>query len=299
MARNIFFLFVLSSFILTASIFASWKLDWTGEPGFENNGVNPDRGYKDTSFEFRIKFYPEKNGVYPEWVKLFIDLNGDGKFEKEEVFELEPSPDDEYIWMCNLELGTKIGAAPHMAYYFQAHADNKIRSSMLAFGPIVEGFTNSFIIEGTGWFIKEALLPMTVRTMEQNERITFINTSGSPLSIALSIPADTPGPFYPVGDINSTETNAYVMSAVITDIETGAVREKDFNQNGSEDVITTEPKRAEGPVFGIGKSSRGSEIPPGESAAIWLQLRSPATASGENALERQWVYIKVEVSPTE
>ena len=285
--------------LLSVSSTAEWNLDWTGEPGFVDNGVEPDEGPNGSYFEFRIRFNSEDPKIRPAWVKLFIELDGDGRFGDDEIFELVQDNDDPNIWVRNHKINIRTDVRPHLAYYFQALADNRIRTSQLAFGPVLGGFNNSFVIEGTGWFIKEALLPLEVRTMQQDDRIIFINTSGTTQSLTLSIPTDSPGPLYPLADINITEPNGYVMSAVITDIEDEQISLRDFNVFGSDDVVSHETKRAVGPVFSAGKKSSGIKISPGESAAIWLQLKAPVTAMGEDVLGKQWVYIKIEVSPSD
>ncbi len=285
--------------VLPSMASAEWSLDWTGEPGFKDNGVEPDEGPNGSVFEFRIRFNSENPNTRPSWVKLFIELDGDGRFGDDEIFELKQDDDDPNIWVRNQKIDIRTDVRPHLAYYFQASADNRIRTSQLAFGPILGGFNNSFVIEGTGWFIKEALLPLEVRTMEQDDRIIFINTGGTTQTLSFSIPTDLTGSLYPLDNMNKPEPNGYVMSAVITDINDASVRPQDFNVLGSDDVISHEIKRAVGPVFSAGKKSDGVKIPPGESAAIWLQLKAPVTAMGEDVLEKQWVYIKIEVSPAE
>lgn len=284
---------------LATGTLAEWSLEWTGEPGFEEEGVEPNEGHNGTRFEFRVRFDGGENNATPSWVKLFIDLDGNGRFQEGETFPMTRSKEDPSIWYIEKTIRVNGDNRPSMAYYFEAMADNKIRSSQLAFGPTITGYNNSFVIKGTGWFLKEAMLPMEVRTMEKTDRITFINTSGSPQRLLLSIPEDAPGPFEPGEDVNAEQINTYVLSALITDIDADYVSPDNFNEEGSEDVVTFQAKRAKGPVFNSHEGNWDGVVRPGESVSIWLQLQAPKLAIGPDAADPQWVYIKVEVESSD
>jgi len=139
---------------------------------------------------------------------------------------------------------------------------------------------------------------MEVRTMKERDRMIFINTSNSVQRLAISIPEDGTGPFFPHTEKDTEEANAFVMSVVITDTDREFVSQEEFNQEGSEDVISFKPKEAKGPVLGINGENAGERILPGESVAIWMQLRAPAYAFGVEG-NQQWINIKIEVVPAD
>ncbi|MFC1602411.1 choice-of-anchor Q domain-containing protein, partial [Pseudomonadota bacterium] len=66
-------------------------LSWTGEPGYESDGINPDHGAKSGNYTFRVK-YTHDDGKCPtsstDNIRLFIDLNLNGAYEAEEKFPL-------------------------------------------------------------------------------------------------------------------------------------------------------------------------------------------------------------------
>jgi len=278
---------------------AQWKLDWVGEGGYINDGVEPDQGPNGSLFEFKIKFHSDDPDIELDYVKLLIDIDGDSQFEEKEKFLMSPSREDPDIWEIERRIRIAKGERPQLAYYFEALADNKVRTSKLVFGPLLGAYSHSFVVEGNGWFIGEALLPMEFRTMNSNDRIVFHNTSASAQKLILSIPPDMPGPFTPAEDVKTTQANQYVMSALITPMDYKGILQEDFNRLNSEDVLTVEPKAANGETFAIDGDNPGEKVLPGECVAIWLQLRAPATAVGQNATEDQWVYIKLEVAPAD
>ena len=53
------------------------QLAWTGEVGYENDGINPDTGGDGASFTFRVS-YSDADGESPTSILLLEDLNNDG-----------------------------------------------------------------------------------------------------------------------------------------------------------------------------------------------------------------------------
>ncbi len=62
-------------------------LYWTGDPGFETDGVNPDTGVSGDTFEFRVA-YADSNNFGPLTKELQVDLNDNGTYEAWEKFSM-------------------------------------------------------------------------------------------------------------------------------------------------------------------------------------------------------------------
>ncbi|MCK4252486.1 T9SS type A sorting domain-containing protein, partial [candidate division WOR-3 bacterium] len=62
-------------------------LTWTGDPGFELDGVDPDSGQSGAIFEFRVS-YADSNNFPPLIQELQVDLNDNGTYEAWEKFSM-------------------------------------------------------------------------------------------------------------------------------------------------------------------------------------------------------------------
>jgi len=65
-------------------------LSWTGELNYESDGLNPEVGYGDTTFAFRI-VYTDADNDAPAAAFLWLDRDGDGLFEMDERFSMFPA----------------------------------------------------------------------------------------------------------------------------------------------------------------------------------------------------------------
>ncbi|MBW2171800.1 MAG: DUF2341 domain-containing protein, partial [Deltaproteobacteria bacterium] len=55
-------------------------LDWTGDTGYTNEGVEPNTGTSGSSFEFRVE-YTDADGLAPTTKEVWIDLNDDNDYD--------------------------------------------------------------------------------------------------------------------------------------------------------------------------------------------------------------------------
>ncbi|MCK4233476.1 T9SS type A sorting domain-containing protein, partial [candidate division WOR-3 bacterium] len=62
-------------------------LSWTGDPGFESDGVDPDSGIPGDTFEFRV-CYTDSNDYAPIIKELQVDLDDNGTYEAWEKFSM-------------------------------------------------------------------------------------------------------------------------------------------------------------------------------------------------------------------
>jgi|GEM_PF-2688540 len=63
-------------------------LTWTGQPGYTQDGVNPDSGPAQSLFQFQVR-YVNEHDFPPKIKKLWIDLNNDGQYQGGELYDLE------------------------------------------------------------------------------------------------------------------------------------------------------------------------------------------------------------------
>jgi hypothetical protein len=64
------------------------ELLWSGEKGFDTDGVNPNEGFSNTSFDFRVT-YRDVNNDPPAVAEIWIDVNQDQLFQFDERQPLE------------------------------------------------------------------------------------------------------------------------------------------------------------------------------------------------------------------
>jgi DNA/RNA endonuclease YhcR with UshA esterase domain len=120
-------------------------LEWTGESGYENDGVEPDGGNVSTTFEFRIKYVDQDNNPplsgYPKVhiLKEGAEITG-SPFSMEEV----DSNDTDYTDGKLYKFSTNLSAGNY-SYYFEAKDEHNANATgeptNLKSGPIVEGET--------------------------------------------------------------------------------------------------------------------------------------------------------------
>lgn len=150
-------------------------LSWTGESGYESDGVAPDTGRSGTLFEYRIR-YSDADGDPPEvgYPKVGIDFNGDSDFDDpgEGNFTMsELDPDDStftdgkvYFYQTTLPLGSQ--------YQYSFSAVNTSGDTATAEpGPV--GFTTGPLVTNIDLAIYASYITFSNPHPEPGEEITL------------------------------------------------------------------------------------------------------------------------------
>lgn len=116
-------------------------LAWTGENGYESDGVQPDSAAAGSSFIFRVK-YTDKNNDAPVAMQLWLDRNNNGVYEDNVNPDLDEKIDmtgavptdhnytDGKIYIATLSLPKRTGEN-NSTYNYRFYAEN----SQIATGP--------------------------------------------------------------------------------------------------------------------------------------------------------------------
>jgi hypothetical protein len=86
---------------------AAPTLRWTGEPGFESGGVEPDEPSTRSLVEFRVT-YADVDGDFPRLTELWLDLDHDGEFAPVERFQMGPVEPDELDFLAGKRYGLSL-----------------------------------------------------------------------------------------------------------------------------------------------------------------------------------------------
>jgi len=84
-------------------------LRWSGEPGFEADGVHPDTPSTRSLVQFRVT-YADVDGDFPRVTQVWIDLDDDGTYDPVERFFMAPIEPDELDFVT----GKRYGLALHL-----------------------------------------------------------------------------------------------------------------------------------------------------------------------------------------
>ncbi|MDH4139888.1 MAG: Ig-like domain-containing protein, partial [Coriobacteriia bacterium] len=63
------------------------SLDWTGETGYVDDGVDPDGAIAGDPVEFRVD-YTDEDGQMPETIEVWVDIDDSGSYEASETFAM-------------------------------------------------------------------------------------------------------------------------------------------------------------------------------------------------------------------
>jgi len=82
-------------------------LNWTGNPGFESDGIDPDSGLGGTTFEFQVEYTDADNDA-PSVSQVWIDLDDSGTYEAGEKFDMAGMGGSDYTVGVNYNYSRQI-----------------------------------------------------------------------------------------------------------------------------------------------------------------------------------------------
>ena len=295
-------LIFLVLFFLITGLYSN-ELVWTGEPGYKNDGLEPEIAFSEGEFTFKIAYVNPK-GILPKVVWVVVDTNRDGFLGDDEKFEMElvesklikQEKDKElkYVYEYTLPLSYVSDAKNDFTYFFAASFESQSLTTQLRSGPVIKPRL-SFELSNTFWNIGTALTPGQAVTMGPNDRILIKNTGEENQRFSLVIEKEDiwPDAWKHVNHPDKIGPNKYAISGLFSSSTNLFIDGNSFNEMGNEDVITTTHKSAVGEIFGVKGYSGGELLLPEQDMALWLQLIVPTTSFGKYALESHDITLKV------
>ncbi|MCM8824207.1 MAG: hypothetical protein NC822_06000, partial [Candidatus Omnitrophica bacterium] len=252
-------------------------LSWTGEPNYVSDGLNPEIGTSSTNFTYRVK-YTDPNNDPPSYIRVYIDKNGDGDYsdpgEVNNMNEVDPLDTDYtdgklYTYTTTIPYGPN---TDNCSYYFSA-SDGTYQATGDPTQPINAPdvlATLSITINPNVWAIG-VVDANTTTTMSSAQKITVTNDGDTDETFTLLLTD-------PLGWSSGTNpgNNTYVMSGVFCHATADTPSASDFNESGTEDVITTSTQTATTTKFAYsGGTANGVSVPSSSQRALFLQFKSP------------------------
>jgi hypothetical protein len=259
-------------------------LNWTGEVGYENDGLDPEQGSSCTPFVYRIE-YTDADDDPPAVAKVWIDRDGDDVFDPTtEVFLMTPEGSTYstgVIYTYTTPFPYTAGAT-NCKYFFE-FSDSSTRysldtgNSVSALSPysainapdILQTFSVEVSSAITNWNIG-LVEPGTVWVSPMFE----VSNLGS-CQQTFSLQINQMGAGWTVTTESGTES--YALKALFGDLSDPEPTGTDF---GEEDLISARAAAASTTAFASnGLSANGLGVPSGEQRALWFQLAAPTETS--------------------
>ncbi|MDD5772172.1 MAG: DUF5060 domain-containing protein [bacterium] len=262
---------------LTDSTFS--VLDWTGEIGYTNDGVNPESGYSNTTvFTFRVK-YTDPGNYFPAYMRLLLDKNGDGDYaDSGEVINMDEADTNDNN-VTDGKIYTKDVTIPfspgftNISYKFEAYD-----GIYLASGTPATAINSPDLILNLSLTISSAeinLNKLNLASFSQPASITVNNTANEGLE-AFTLQITGAGADWVPGSVSAG--NTYVLKALFTG-ENDIPVAGDFNDD---DIVTSVNKTATSTIFGDPKfSANGASVPAGSAVKLWLLFKTPKSSNSQ------------------
>ncbi len=125
------------SFTTTGAANNPPTLTWTGESGYVTDGLEPESGYVDTSFVYRVNYMDVDNDAPEAGTPRVVILDGGAEALNATMIEVSPGDTDYtdgkfYIYTATLSIGTDF------SYYFYARDGNGVLATGEATAPPVD-----------------------------------------------------------------------------------------------------------------------------------------------------------------
>ncbi|MDD5174140.1 MAG: S8 family serine peptidase [Candidatus Omnitrophica bacterium] len=260
-------------------------LDWTGEAGYVNDGLEPETGNSLTPLTFKIK-YTDINGDAPAVYDLYIDRNGDGDYaDTGEIVSMTPTGSDYksgVIYTCVTNIPYSSGSS-NCSYYFKFsdgvdYATGNITgaiSSQTAINRPDIFQSLSLAIDRANWQLP-GIPAGSEHVTDNSNKIIVTNNGDGPETYSLRIVSEGNG-WSASASGDGVDINKYVLSAVFSATTETSIDSSYFNETASEDVISAAGIiRASQTLFGSTRFSAGGfSVPVGADRNLWLEFKAP------------------------
>ena len=251
-------------------------LSWTGETNYTDDGLDPETGYSNTHFVFKINYSDEDNDA-PAVHRVWIDVNGNDVFESGESFDLNLFGAPIYISGVPYRYETTIpfsAGSSNIKYYFEF----RDRDDLPPAGGILKGIPDNPInapdvLQSIGLTVSTSVTwPIGIvekGSVHQSEKFAIINDSGSVETLSLRISQEASA--WTAGTTNGPES--YALKALFS----GLMDSPSAQLFGADDVVLTAGAvAASDTIFGdTSLSANGLAVPDGAMRALWLQFSAP------------------------
>jgi len=260
-------------------------LTWVGDTAaYTSDGLDPELGNSLTDFIYRVTWTDYGNQA-PTYIRVYIDKNGDTDYDDpgevqnmtaEDAGDITYSDGKVYTYTANITYGPN---TDQCSYYFEAGdgtysavspgLDPVALSSAEAINAPDVFITLSVSVDKGSWPIG-IIECNDVITMKNSQKITVSNDGdgNETFTLKLTDPAD-----WTSASVAGNEE--FVMSGLFCATADNPAP-GDFNEGGSEDVLTTVQQTATASLFGYsGATQTGVNVSPAANRTLLLQFKAP------------------------